>query len=166
MENTLEISHNKIIHKYLPKFRFDQNKRIILFFLFGLGLILIANFFEKETQGTSKRFFLDATIPDGYVLVPISITNADSIASMIGRHGVVDLFLSKNGIKSKKIISKVKIIQANDELSSFAVLLKENESQQILNYEGPFFAVIQNPSSKSQEKFTSGKKTITINYQK
>lgn len=166
MENVLEVNNNKLIQKYLPKVRFDQNKRIILLFLIGLALILIANFFEKENGQQNKRFFLDASIPEGYVLVPIPLANGDSLSSMIGRHGIVDLFQSKNGLKSKKVISKVKIVQANDDINSFAVLLKETESQLILNYEGPFFAVIQNPSSKSQEKFMSGKKTITINYQK
>lgn len=166
MENALEINQTKLIEKYLPKMRFDQNKRLILFFLTGLIIILVANFFEKDTNNQSKRFFLDSAIPEGYVLVPISLANAESLASMIGRNGVVDLFLSKNGIKSKKVISKVKIIQANDDLNSFAVLLKENQSQQILTYEGPFFAVIQNPTAKSQERFMAGKKTITINYQK
>lgn len=166
MENILEKTNNKIIQKYFLKVRWDQNKKIILFFGLGLLLIMAANFFENSDKNLTKKFHLDATIPEGYVLVPVPIVNADSISSMIGRYGVVDLFLSQNGLKSKKIISKVKIVQASDDLNSFAVLLKEDQSQKILNYNGPFFAVIQNPTRKSQETFQSGKQTIVINYQK
>lgn len=166
MENTLIKANNKIIQKYFLKVRWDQNKKIILFFSLGLLLIMVANFFENRDTNQSKKFHLDSTIPEGYVLVPVPIINGESISSMIGKYGVVDLFLSQDGLKSKRIISKVKIVQATDDLNSFAVLLREEQSQKLLSFNGPFFAVIQNPTRKSQETFQSGKQTIVINYQK
>lgn len=157
--------NKQIISKYLLKVRLDQNKKIFLFFLLGLIMIFTITIFENKPNSSNSKFYLDSIIPEGHVLVPIQLINADSLALIIGRNGVVDLFQTENGRKTKKIASKVKIVQATDELNSFAVLLKEQQSQKILNYETPFFAVVQNPSAKSKEIFQNGKTQIVINYQ-
>jgi hypothetical protein len=161
----MEKLNTQIISKYFLNVRINQNKKVILFFLLGLVIILSATFFNQEEKKTTNKFFLDSTIPEGYVFVPVSILNGASLSNMIGQHGVVDLYLTFNGKKTKKIASRVKIIQATNEIDSFAVLLKEEQSQNILTYTEPFFAVIQNPTIKSQNIFQAGKNKISIHYQ-
>lgn len=161
----MEKIKDQIIKKYLLKFRIDQNKKVILFFVLGLLIILSITLFQDKNETQGKKFYLDSTIPEGFVLVPVTIINGSSLSNMIGRNGVVDLYLTDNGKKTKKAAGRVKIVQATDDIDSFAVLLKEDQSHKILSFEEPFFAVVQNPRIKSKEIFQNGKNRIVINYQ-
>ena len=161
----MENLKKKIINKYLLKARLNQNKKIVLFFILGLISIIFANFFNNKTSVMQNQNHIDSLIPKGYVLVPINIINSGSISSIIGPYGIVDLYLTKDGNKSKRIASRVKIIKASGDENTYAALLKETQSYKILSYEAIFFAVVQNPKIKSQEIFQNNKRKIVINYQ-
>ncbi|MCK6598169.1 MAG: hypothetical protein L6Q37_07375 [Bdellovibrionaceae bacterium] len=156
---------NQLIKKYFLKVRLNQNKKIIIFFLFGLFIIFSLNWVNNKDPIQYSKFNIDATIPNGYVLIPIDVINGASLSSLMGQTGIVDLFSTENGRKTKLVASRVKIVQATDQNDSFAVLLKETLSQKIVQAQGPFFAIVQNPKQKSSEIFTDGAKKITINYQ-
>ncbi len=101
---------------------------------------------------SSEALSADTFIPPGKVLVPIEIINAESLEGLIGNvGGVVDLFTtSEDGSKRNfKVGDRLKILKAPLNPRQFAVLIDEDSSSQILQHQGPFFAVIQNPQQKS-----------------
>jgi hypothetical protein len=111
---------------------------------------------------------VDTFIPAGFILIPIDISNAESLDSLIGDiGGVVDLYLAsteqrKGGLK---VASKVKLTRAPLNPQQFAVLLREEEGQKLMAVTGPYFAVIQNPETKGSKLSQSSKKAIRIEYQ-
>jgi hypothetical protein len=162
----------KLITK-IRTLKFD-NKLLVFSFIF-LGVISF--FLEFKTQNqpvqppqleSSKS--VDTFIPLGYVLIPIEITNAESLSSLIGElGGVIDLYLTaKPDAKSgsqKKVASKIKILRAPLNPQQYAILIKESESSLILSQSGPFTAVVQNPASNGTEVTQNKRNLIHIQYQ-
>jgi hypothetical protein len=122
--------------------------------------ILIAGFLAWHWDHTStpsgedalKRSDIEAAdtfIPAGFVLVPIEVANYEALDSILGKFGVVDLFIptSESGQRPQKIAERLKILRAPLNPSRFAVLVPEAESSQIVTHSGPFAVSIQNPNS-------------------
>jgi hypothetical protein len=86
-------------------------------------------------------------IPDGFVLVPIEVANYESLDSILGPFGVVDLFVSSDNpkVRPRKVAERVKILRAPLNPSHFAVLVPDSESQKIVAYSGALTVVVQNP---------------------
>lgn len=86
-------------------------------------------------------------IPAGYVLVPIEVANYESLDSILGKFGLVDLYVPSDDPKktARKIASHLKILRAPLNPSHFAVLAKESESSRLVASNGPFIVVVQNP---------------------
>ncbi len=145
--------------------------------LLGAFLILgvISYFVSKPMEDkASKDSFLpqpksvDTFIPRGFVLVPIEVANAESLASLVGdMGGVVDLYLASHD-KQKgglKVGSKLKLLRAPLNPQQYAVLVKDHESPRLLSYTGPFIAVVQNPEEKGNQISSSGPAQIRVQYQ-
>lgn len=123
-----------------------NQKHLILFFLFMGFLVLLHNnsqVTEEISDSHSELPTVDTLIPLGFVLVPVEITNINSLNGLLSTTGVVDLYFNEAG-KSIKVGSRLKVIQAPNNPSMYAVLVKESESSMVLNYPGPFIAAIQN----------------------
>ncbi|MEK2646710.1 hypothetical protein [Bdellovibrio sp. BCCA] len=149
-----------------------KNNYLLVAFI-CLGLL---SFFSTRptAQPEQKETFLpepksvDTFIPRGFVLVPIEISNAESLASLVGdMGGVVDLYLASNE-KQKgglKVGSKLKLLRAPLNPQQYAVLVKETESSRLLTYAGPFIAVVQNPDEKGTQLSSSGPSRVRVEYQ-
>lgn len=99
---------------------------------------------EPETVEDAATF-----IPEGYVLVPIEVANSESLDSILGKFGVVDLFvapLDGQG-RPRKVAERVKILRAPLNPRNFAVLAPEKDSQQLVGLAVPLTVVVQNPKS-------------------
>lgn len=96
-------------------------------------------------------------IPAGFVLVPIEVANYESLDSILGKYGVVDLYIPPAEPRghSIKVAERVKILRAPLNPSHFAVLAPENESSQLVRHDGPFLVVVQNPSAPHGTKFVN-----------
>jgi len=86
-------------------------------------------------------------IPAGFVLVPIEVSNYESLDSILGQFGVVDLYVPADDPKkrARKVATHLKILRAPLNPSHFAVLAKENESANLVSNAGPFMVIVQNP---------------------
>ena len=95
-------------------------------------------------------------IPEGFVLVPIEVANYESLDSILGNFGVVDLYLPSDDPKKRpyKVAERIKILRAPLNPSHFAVLAPEGESGKIVGHIGPFVVVVQHPS-KSGTNFVN-----------
>lgn len=148
-----------------------NNLLVAAFFVLG-AISVVLSLKEKpndvpvvtEKNATSA----DTFIPRGYVLVPLELTNSESLTSLVGDiGGVVDLYLAnteqqKGGIK---VGSKLKLLRAPLNPQQYAVLVKETDSSRLLSYAGPFIAVVQNPDEKGNHVTSSGPSKIRIEYQ-
>ncbi|WP_413558683.1 hypothetical protein [Bdellovibrio sp. HCB209] len=110
---------------------------------------------------------VDTFIPQGLVLIPLELSNSESLASIIGNMGgVVDLYLtSQEGRKGGYLVaSRVKLVRAPRNPDQFAVLVKESEGQKILKQNGPFVAVVQNPEVRGSKVVQERKNSVQIEY--
>lgn len=92
---------------------------------------------------------IDTFIPDGYVLLPIEVQNLESLDSLIGQYGVVDLYSPG---EPTAVAKGLKIVRSPKDPSEFSVLVPEAESATLIRAETkPFLVVVQNPSNALQE---------------
>ncbi|WII73149.1 hypothetical protein QJS83_04585 [Bdellovibrio sp. 22V] len=150
---------------------FAKNNYLLVAFLF-LGVLSFV--FSKSPEDKPETFIpaprsVDTFIPRGFVLVPIEIANASSLASLVGDvGGVVDLYLASGENKKGgyKVGTKLKLLRAPLNPEQYAVLVREDESSRLLSHTGPFIAVVQNPDEKgNQVASTATSSRIRVEYQ-
>jgi hypothetical protein len=101
---------------------------------------------ERENPRQAEDVETAATfIPEGFVLVPIEVSNFESLDSILGKYGVVDLYAPADDPKRQavKIAERVRILRAPLNPSHFAVLIPESDSQRIVMHPGPLLVVVQ-----------------------
>ncbi len=92
---------------------------------------------------------IDTFIPNGYVLLPIDVQNLESLDSLLGQYGVVDLYTPGDPVAVAK---GLKIIRSPKDPSEFSVLVPESQSAALVRAEDkPFLVVVQNPSKAADE---------------
>jgi hypothetical protein len=127
-----------------------------------LVIILLVQFNSAaHSENAGEANSADTYIPDGFVLVPIEIQNADSLSSLIGSYAVVDLF---RGPHSQKVGKRLKLLRAPLNPQQFAVLVPEGEVSTLLQTPGPFWAAIQNPQQKKSSEVAGRNKKSRIEY--
>lgn len=156
------------------KFSFLLKNNIFLIAFLGLGLIAFL-FHQKSAEKEVPVTFAapevksaDTFIPRGYVLVPIEIANAESLSSLVGDvGGVVDLYLATTEQQKggQKVGVRLKLLRAPLNPEQYAVLVKDSESSRILQFAGPFVAVVQNPETDGAQVSSSGPARVKIDYQ-
>lgn len=130
----------------------DKKNRLLLWGLIGLGLVALFLNFQKgpdKTPTTEDPVSADTVIPRGFVLVPVEIQNIDSLSSLIGSFAVVDLFTTAQGTQKggTRVGRRIRLIRAPLNPQTFAALIPEGEAHDLLQAQGPFTAVIQNPDN-------------------
>jgi hypothetical protein len=105
---------------------------------------------EKQSGATEPEAFESAStlIPAGFVLVPIEVSNYESLDSILGKFGIVDLYTppEKPGGKPIKAAEHVKILRAPLNPNHFAVMVHENESARLVSFNGSFTVIVLNPN--------------------
>ncbi|MCB0384289.1 MAG: hypothetical protein KDD43_02770 [Bdellovibrionales bacterium] len=91
---------------------------------------------------------IDTLIPTGSVLIPIEVENSESLDSILGHKGIVDLHrpAREPGSKNRIVAKRLPILRAPLNPQQFAVLAPEEQAQVIVREPGPFWVVVQNPS--------------------
>ena len=117
-----------------------------------MGFIAFLSQYQQKPQSPSSPSPMttaDTYIPAGKTLIPIEITNYESLDSIIGQFGVVDLFTTPltNKEKAHSIAFAVKILRAPHNPSHFAALVDQSQAQRILRFPGPFSVTVRNPKT-------------------
>lgn len=84
---------------------------------------------------------LQTMIPKNHSLIPIEIKNSESLDSIFGNYGSVNLYIDKQG-KQILVAKNIKLLRAPRNPSHFAVLVKDSESIYITKYDQPFYVSI------------------------
>lgn len=153
----------------------DPNKPFWIFctlILMGLVLLILQNKndLKKEvTHGLAEDSKieqittpLDTYIPAGYVLVALQLVNLESISSILGNYGMVDLYPvpkkfnynddSNSQIqKTKPIGNYLRIFRSPNNPQVFGALIPENEREMILQLSDPVLAVIHNSTDENKK---------------
>ena len=119
--------------------------------VFALAVLSsLAQFLLKEKP---EPLSLDEMIPEGFVLLPIEIDNSEDIVRLIGSYGVIDLYSysSGSGLPQDLAGRALKVIPTKTEENRFALIAPEKEVSRFLEYEGPFYAVVQNPKKTGSQ---------------
>lgn len=123
---------------------------------------VIAIFWDRETSVAetpqADREVAATFIPDGFVLVPIEIANYEALDSILGNHGVVDLYKPNENpsLPPVKVAERVKILRAPLNPQRFAVLAPESESPGLVSHQGAFTVAVQNPKNTDTKFVSSG----------
>jgi len=151
--------------------KFTEDKYLLYSFV-ALGVValiiqLLPQTDSKEpVSADHEAFDVDTMIPSGHILIPIELSNAESLASLTGQFSVIDLYtVGERDRKGFKVASAVKLLRAPLNPQQFAVLVREEESTKIVTQEGPFFAALKNRDEKTKEtNAKSLKKNLIITY--
>jgi hypothetical protein len=151
-----------------------ENKHLVAAFFLLIILSIYLSHASTTENIDEPVLQADTLIPKGFILYPIRLENMDAIRGVIDQYGVIDVYAGQQiGGKAKKLLSKVKILQAPYNPNEFAVLIPDYMSQKMISESGPFTGVIQNRSAKAEfskpeiEQDTEQKtKKINIEYQK
>ena len=102
---------------------------------------------EKTSENVKDTLSADTFIPKGFTLVPIEVANYESLDSIIGQFGVVDLFTTPLNPqeKSQRIAYSVKILRAPRNPSHFAVLMPQSKAHKIAGHIGQLTVTVRNP---------------------
>ncbi len=124
----------------------------ILILVIGMSLALSALRSKEPEVVVSAPDSLEEVatqIPHGYSLVPLEIANYETLDSIFGSFGVVDLYVQDPTAKnySRFVAKHVKLMRAPKNPSHFAALVPSSEISQLMKFSGPFFAVVQNPKT-------------------
>ena len=92
-------------------------------------------------------------IPEGFVLLPVEISNGEDLINFIGSYGVVDLYsLSLNtGHPEEQVAKALKVLLPFPGDSRFVVITPEDQVTRFLKHTGPFYAVLQNPNKRGSQ---------------
>ena len=146
----------------------QQNKMLLLSFsVLIISYIAFApSHKEAEIKGKTP-IYADTMIPKGFVLIPIELANAESVASLMDQFGVVDLYTgSASASGNKKVISHVKILRAPLNPNQYAVLVPDELSNKVMSAVGPFWAVVLNHETKQNLQAEKKVPTVRIEYHK
>ncbi|MES2803682.1 MAG: hypothetical protein V4654_14415 [Bdellovibrionota bacterium] len=147
----------------------QQHKYFVFMFFFFIFVYIYTTLGSDSQPAKEKLLTVDTLIPNGYALVPIELENIAAIASLIESYGVVDIYLGKSNARhTKKIFQKVKILRAPNNPHAYSLLLPDHLASVLMQYDGPFFAVIQNKAESSLNPAVSeqvrSKKVVKIEY--
>ena len=128
-----------------------QNKILLISVLTFVLLYFILNAKNKAAPlATEKKpLYADTLIPKGQVLVPLNFANIEALASLIDHYGIIDLYTGTEN-NSVLIASRIKILRAPLNPNQYAVMVTEDLSQEIMKYQGPFLAVVQNRFAQTE----------------
>ena len=109
----------------------------------SFGFVGVIGVFDKPTE-IEAEVNVDTLIPAGFILIPIEVQNYESLDSLLGKFGVVDLFKG-DGKDGKLVARNIRILRAPQNPSHFAVLAPESQATSILGNQGNFYVAIKPP---------------------
>lgn len=107
-------------------------------------------------------------IPAGSVLVPISVINQESLESLMGAYGLVDIYTAPRGKQPAKRIAKaVKLIRSPQNEHHFAAIVPEEMAGSLIQTQSSFFVTVisQNEKQMTELEKSQPLKKIQISYQ-
>ncbi|WP_051056729.1 hypothetical protein [Pseudobdellovibrio exovorus] len=103
---------------------------------------------SNKVSDSEEPLLADTMIPLGYALLPLQLENIDSLASLIGAFGLIDLYGQQED-KVELLASRIKILQAPLNPHQYAVLVPQPLSRNIMLHGGPYWGTVLNRSENT-----------------
>lgn len=99
-----------------------------------------------QTEAAHPDPQLETLVPEGFQLIPIEIQNLESLDSVFGKFGHVDLYATRIGGSSpgERVAQAIKLIRAPLNPRHFAVLVHSELAPTIIRNGPSFFVSVQN----------------------
>ncbi len=137
---------------------------VVITAITALALFLSRTSYQDDTKEPQKKDGIQASpdtfIPNGYVLIPIMVSNFESLNALVSGHAIVNLYaglhpqVAMQGVgmrrQIKTVAERIKLIRSPLNPEKFAVLAPESQAEALIRYNGEFFVTIQNPSIQEQ----------------
>lgn len=132
-----------------PLFRWSMLSLSVLLLILGLGRLL----FSAPSDTPVQNHPLGITeLPPGFSLVPIELLNEQSIASLVDRFAVVDLYRvqlhngheARGANRGKRIARNVRLLRAPLNPEKFAVLVPDNQAADLMGEATALLATVVN----------------------
>ncbi len=123
--------------------------------LFSLASLMGQCHRSSPPAQDSPALSMDLLLTPGQVLVPLEIYNYQSLDSILGQYGVVDLYpLDSLQRKMRKPVARyVKIVRSQADPRHFAALAPHNKAHLLLQGQAVLFAVVRNPEDAPGTEF-------------
>ena len=130
-------------------FKGGENKKKLVGLVSAGGLCFLMALFQSFSfpvrEGAGPEG-IDTYIPEGFVLVPIELSNGLLMKGLVQKKGVVDLYTADpSRFQAQKAARAVKIIRVPTGDTHFAALIPEGEASYLIQRFQSFYAVLQNP---------------------
>lgn len=137
-----------------------------------MGAILLSSFVialtrtpAPEESDTQSELEISTLIPAGQVLVPVRLKNFESVDSILGPFGIVDLLVGHPKGGSKPIAKNIRLLRAPKNPSLFAVLVPQDQASLIIQAdEKGLYAVIKSRTENGTEFVKPRNKVSRITY--
>ncbi len=149
--------------------KIKKQKPLFLLFVLSGVMAVIWDFSKKdvETKLIDEVPSADTYVPEGFVLVPIEVQNAEALDAILGNVGVVDLFhpAIDPRQKARLIARQVKIIRAPLDPKKFAVLVPSDQSQALVKIDAPLFVTVHNPKRQRTQFVKTTSKVLRVQFE-
>lgn len=123
----------------------EKNKKWLVMFMASSILAMVCSW-QNDTPKAhgSEPLEIDIMIPSGFVLLPIEVENYESLDSVLGQMGVVDLYQNQAGSNKRSLVASfVRILRNPHNPNQFSILVPEKNAALITNHFGPYFVSLR-----------------------
>lgn len=108
---------------------------------------------KAEPAPAEAPIELSTFIPKGHSLIPVELKGAEKLDGVLGAHGIVDLYESGDmpGQRPRLVGRRLRLMRAPLNPQAFAILVRSDEAERILSFQGPFVASVLPPQSAAHE---------------
>ena len=121
----------------------------------GPGSSSVPSHDEKGNQAVKPPSSLDVLLTPGQVLVPLELANHQSLDSLLGPYGIVDLYpLDSLQRKARRPLARyVRIVRSQSDSRHFAALLPSSQAPFLLQGHALLYAVVHHPDILKPPEF-------------
>lgn len=151
------------LHKVFKDFM-EKNKKWLVMFGVSTSLAVVCSWKAPHVE-SAPATEIDIMIPAGFVLLPIEVENYESLDSILGQMGVVDLYQNMVAKNQRRLVASfVRILRNPHNPSQFSILVPEHNVSAITNNFGPYFVSLRprkNGTGLEEKEFELGEtKTV------
>ncbi|MFN9068389.1 MAG: hypothetical protein ACK5V3_14235, partial [Bdellovibrionales bacterium] len=119
------------------------------------------------TTEVNETKAIDQMLGDGQIAAPSELINAVAIDGLMDKTAFANLYsIHPQTMKAnKKVATQVRLARSPKDPLKFFVIINENQLQQLLNKEGPYYAVLQNRRRSGPAQFADENSISKIKYQ-
>ncbi len=142
------------LKKYLLSIIKTKHKKHFIHIFIVLSVIIISliinssdsknSIYSKNKKFKNIPLRIDTMIPKGFVLIPIEVSNLETLNGVLAQTATGDIYYRANN-ESILVARFLQILRSPRNPNRISLLAPEHMASKIFKYKGPFFVAIKNP---------------------